>query len=87
MSFVPAFAPDARSQWQELEPVLQERVLDELESLLKDVAVHPRREFYHDFLYEDGYAFHYVFLRIHIDRKRQIVTIVGVARHRRLKNA
>lgn len=85
MSFVPVFAPDAKSQWQELEPVLQELVLDELESLLLDISAQARREFYHDFLYEDDHAFHYVFLRLHVDPSFGTVTVAGVVRYQRRK--
>jgi hypothetical protein len=52
MSFVPGFAPDAKSQWLELDPVLQEMVLDELESLLANPPTPPKHEFYHDFRHE-----------------------------------
>ena len=33
MSFTPGFAPDAKSQWLELDFELQELVLDEMEKL------------------------------------------------------
>jgi hypothetical protein len=61
-NFVPEFAPDAQSQWRELDPVVQELVLDELERLVVNAPSRPRREFYHDFLHEDPNAYHYIFM-------------------------
>lgn len=85
MSFVPEFAPDAKSQWRELDPVLQEMVLDELELLLANPPAPPKREFYHDFRHEEENQFHYVFLRVHVDYRRRVITIAGVIHHIRPK--
>lgn len=51
MSYVPEFAPDAQSQWRELEVELQEVVLDELEILLANPPPPPKDSFYHDARY------------------------------------
>lgn len=77
MSFVPAFAPDALSEWQELEFDLQERVWDALE----DVLNHPparETEKVIDVVYEVGGARHFLFIRILLDSTRNNLTVTGV---------
>lgn len=81
MSFVPEFAPDARSQWRELEPALQELVLDEIERLVASASTTRRREFYHDLRHERQGTTDYVFLRIHVDRVRRVLTVAGVVHY------
>jgi DNA-binding response OmpR family regulator len=81
MSFGPEFAPDAKSQWLELDPVLQELVLDEIERLIQRPSALPRREFYHDLVHEDQNGKHNIFLRIHVDRTRKKLTVAGVVHH------
>lgn len=79
MNFVPGFAPDARSQWLELPPVLQELVLDEMERLADSP---PHDEFFRtDFVHTDKDGGHYVFLQGIIDRTRNRLTITGVNYH------
>lgn len=86
MNFVPEFAPDARSQWQELPPLLQELVLDELEVLLRSPPPPGKNEFTHDFVHEDEVAWHYVFLSINVDRRRGRITAAGVNYFQRPKS-
>jgi hypothetical protein len=85
MSFVPEFAPDAKSQWRALDPILQELVLDEIERLAGNAPSQSRREFYHDFLYEDAGAFHYVFVRVFLDFTKGKLTVAGVVDYVRPK--
>lgn len=78
MSFVPEFAADTKSQWRDLDPMLQELVLDELERIVAQPpgpqAVVLRR----DFSDEVGDVRHHVFLRCVIDHSSQRVTVVGL---------
>ena len=81
MSFVPEFAPDAESQWRELEPLLQELVLDGIESLLSNPPAPPVIAVYHDVYHADAQGEHYIFIRVIIDRSLQKLTVAGVAHH------
>ena len=75
MSLTPAFAPDAKSQWRELDIELQELVLDELEN----VARHPPKtqgEVRRDAFRESSNQKHYLFIRFVVDRST--VTLVGI---------
>ena len=83
MSFVPVFAPDARSQWRELPIVLQELVLDDMERLAESPPPPPAFEVFHDVFQEIGQISHYVFLRSIIDHSRRTVTVIGVAHVRK----
>jgi hypothetical protein len=79
MSLMPAFAPDAKSQWQELDAELQELVLDELDA----IAIHPpfdqRGEVRRDTVHQSDKARHYLFLRFIVDPGH--VTLVGIYHH------
>jgi len=78
MSFVPGFAPDAASQWRELDPVLKEMVLDELAGLCATPPP-PQDLVRRDFVHESAGVRHYVFLRFVVERSRGIVRVIGVA--------
>ena len=78
MSFVPAFAPDAQSQWRGLDIQLQELVLDEMERLASNPPLPPTSMAYGDVFHETLHARHYVFLRAIVDRPRREITVVGI---------
>jgi hypothetical protein len=80
MSFVPEFAPDAKSQWRELEVELQELVLDEMERLATNSpAAASNTIIYRDVTYLDRTQKHYVFLRAVVERDRAAVVVIGIA--------
>lgn len=81
MSLTPAFAPDAKSQWQELDILLQERVLDELDKLAAVPPDAPRGVALHDFVHVIGEVRNYIFMRIVIDLASQRITIIGIFHH------
>jgi hypothetical protein len=87
MSFVPEFAPDASSQWRELDPEAQERALDAIEALLANPPPPPVIALYHDVYWADDHAEHYLFIRVIIDRAQERMTVAGVAHHARPKPA
>lgn len=76
MSYTPGFAPDARSQWQELPPELQEIALDELDR----IALDPPKgdEVIASATNEAGGVRRHVFLHALIDHKHQRVVVIGV---------
>jgi hypothetical protein len=86
MEFVPEFAPDAASQWHELEPLLQELVWDKVEELVHNPPAPPAQEIYSDIVHEDKAAWHYVFLSINIDRAKGRITVAGVNCYTRPKS-
>lgn len=63
MSFALEFAPDASSQWRELELTLQELTLDELDRTAA-AGPHSRGVFVRDFTHPLGGLLHYVFLAL-----------------------
>jgi hypothetical protein len=85
MDFLPEFAPDAKSQWHALDPILQELVWDEMERLVHSPPAPPKREFYHDVIHDDRDARHYIFLNIQVDRVHGKITCAGVIHHVRKK--
>jgi|SRR6185437_8662761 len=78
MILTPVFAPDAKSQWLELDIDLQEALLDEMENL----AAHPpssiRILHNHDFVITRGSERHYVFFQFVLDWKAQRLNVTGV---------
>ena len=78
MSFVPEFAPDTKSQWRDLDSLVQELVLDDLESL----AAHPPGPrivtLRPDFIHDVGDVRHHVFLRCVVDHPNRRITVVGL---------
>lgn len=78
MSYALAFAPDARTQWQELDPWLQELVLDEADLVASAPPVQST-VVYRDVVRTETGQRHYLFLRFTIDDIRKCVTMIGVA--------
>jgi hypothetical protein len=76
MSFVPDFAPDARSQWQALDILLQEMVLDEIERLAASPPL--RVEHVSDLTHDVGPSRHYLFVHVNVDHRRRAISVVGV---------
>jgi hypothetical protein len=81
MSLTPGFAPDAKSQWLELDVELQERILDELENLAAAPLNAPRGIILHDFVHVTRDAHNYIFLRLIVDSNQQSLTLIGVGRY------
>jgi hypothetical protein len=76
MDFVAEFAPDARSQWEELDFLIQELVRDKVEELLHNPPA--VTETYPDIAHEGEDGWHYVFLSVNIDHAGGRMTIAGV---------
>ena len=84
MDFAPEFAPDAESQWRELDDVLlQDLVWDVVEELSRNPP--PGPEFCADFVREGEEGWHYVFISINIDHAKRKLTVGGVNRYFRPK--
>ena len=76
MSLTPAFAPDARSHWEELDFELQELVIDELDKIALDPP-HPMTGiFRRDTVRQVGNGRDYLFLRFALDDTR--ATLIGI---------
>jgi len=75
MSFELEIAPDARSQWRELEVELQELVLDELDRRAAEVL--PPGPVLVDFTHQRAGVKHYVFLSMLVGRG--VLTVLGVS--------
>ena len=82
MSFALEFAPNASSQWRELELTLQELTLDELDRTAA-AGPHSRRVFVRDFTHPLGGLLHYVFLRVVWNPAGDTLVVLGVAHHAR----
>ena len=76
MSYVPGFAPDARSQWRALPSELQEIVLDELDRLAEDPPTD--EEAIASATIESAGRREHVFVRALIDHQRHRVVALGV---------
>ena len=76
-----AFAPDAQSQWQALEPRFQEIVLDVLDQL----ALNPpaKSEHIEDYVLEEGTLRHIIFVHVSVSHESQTITAIGVGYVRR----
>ncbi|HEX4796593.1 MAG TPA: hypothetical protein VH370_22570 [Humisphaera sp.] len=77
MSYALVFAPDAKSQWLELDVRLQELVLDEAD----DMASHPptmSKVYTRDVVLDEAGVRQYVFLRLAVERRTSTVTVIGV---------
>jgi hypothetical protein len=79
MSFVPGFAPDALSQWRELDFDLQELVLDEVDKLANDPPA--RDTAIIDLAHDLPTGRHYLFIQLLIDHPRGRVVVIGVGHH------
>jgi hypothetical protein len=75
MSFTPGFAPDAKSQWHELDFEFQELVLDELDKLAANLPIAVRGVIEHDFVHRREDERHYIFLRLTVDRSLRTLKI------------
>ena len=71
MSYALDFAPDAYSQWRELEPDLQELALDEADRVADNPPPPPVGEVVRDVVRRGKGADDYVFVRLVLDRQRQ----------------
>ena len=78
MSYIPQFAPDAKSEWHELDVELQEAVLDQIEQIASNPPLPPRRAINFDVVLDLGGKRHYLFLRVLIDHTRKTATVLGV---------
>jgi hypothetical protein len=76
MSYTPAFAPDARSQWRALDIPFQEAALDEVERLCTSPPEAP--EHVSDVVIEHGDVRHFLFIHVTLDPARHVMTVVGV---------
>ena len=83
MSFAPAFAPDAESEWRALDFELQELVLDEVDRLAGNPPPTPRGTILHDLVHDEAGVRHYVFLRLVVDRSGGTITVIGVVHYAR----
>jgi hypothetical protein len=78
MSYALDFAPDAYSQWRELEPQLQELALDEADRTADSPPPPPVQEIVRDAVRRGTVLDDYIFVRLVLDHKRQVVTVTGV---------
>jgi hypothetical protein len=84
MDFAPEFAPDAQSQWRELDDTtLQDLVWDAVEDLARNPP--PVAEYVADFIHPSGDGWHYIFISINIDHAKCKLTVAGVNRYFRPK--
>jgi hypothetical protein len=83
MNYVPGFAPDGKADWLELEPDLQELVLDEMDRLALDPPPPPATLFLTDFVHEAVGVKHYVWLRFVVDRTALTITVIGIVHYAR----
>ena len=84
MSYALEFAPDARSEWGELEVGLQELVLDELDALAARPPAKPSGAvLLHDLTHDAPGVRHYVFLRYILAHSTQVLTVIGVVHYAR----
>ena len=79
MTFTPEFAPDAKSQWLELDVDLQEKVLDEIEQMILDASSATLPEIYRDAVFSRETLRHYLFVHAIVNQEQQRVTILGIA--------
>ena len=84
MSYALEFAPDARSEWQELDFGLQELVLDELDAQTAHPPAKPSGVvLLHDLVHDAPGVRHYVFLRCILDHGTEALTVIGVVHYAR----
>ena len=85
MSYAPGFAPDARSQWQALEPRFQEIVLD----ILDDLTLNPpaKNEHVEDRVIDEGSLRHIIFVHVFVSRQHETITVIGVGHVSRPRDA
>lgn len=84
MDFAPDFAPDAQSQWRDLDDTaLQELVWDAVEDLARSPPL--VEEFIADFVHEGEDGWHYVFISMNSDHVKGRLTVAGVNHYVRPK--
>jgi len=75
-------AGDATADLRELEPWLQEEVLDEVEKLLQSAPAGLRLDSMgvavHDFERDILGQRYVVFMRVHVDRQKSLLTVLGI---------
>jgi hypothetical protein len=86
VSYTLRLAADAIVDLRELDPWLQEETLDELETLLADPAqlrTDHHGEAVHDFDRRLGDTRHVIFIRLHRDSARQLLSVLAIIDHKR----
>jgi hypothetical protein len=87
VSWVYRLVGDAVADMRELEPWLQEEVLDELERLVLQPPIPrpaaPEPEVVHDFERVSGGTRTIVFMRLRVERARNALIVLGIASHSR----
>jgi hypothetical protein len=82
MSYVLAFTPEAHLGFRQLDPNLQEDVLDELDRLAADPSLLPPRRVndivYFDVVRDRAKIRHFVFVTIGVSHARQLLEIVRI---------
>jgi hypothetical protein len=78
MSYALDFAPDAYSQWRELEAELQELALDEADRVADNPPPPPVQEMVRDVVRRGTVLDDYIFVRLVLDRQRRLVVVTGV---------
>lgn len=78
MNLTPVFAPDAKSQWRELDVELQEMVLDEMEKLAAQPQFSLRPTLTADFVITRQSERHFVFLQYIVERRARRLVVTGV---------
>ena len=81
MILTPVFAPDAKSQWLELDVELQEILLDEMEKLAAHPPAGSQSTHAGDFLIARGSERHYVFFQFVLDARGKRLIVTGVHHH------
>jgi hypothetical protein len=88
MSYALEFAPDAQSEWRELDVGLQELVLDELDALASHPPAKPSGVvLLHDLVHDAPGVRHYVFLRFILAHSAEMLTVIGVVHYARPVNS
>jgi hypothetical protein len=74
-------AGDASADLRDLEPWVGEDLLDELDKLLKEpltLRVYPDGTAIHEFERVQSQTRHIVFVKIRVDHRKKIITVVGI---------
>lgn len=82
MPYAWQIAGDAKADLRELDIWLQEHVLDEFERVSANphlLRVDPRGYGVHDFERSSGAKSHVVFVSLHCDHVRQVLSVLGIA--------
>jgi mRNA-degrading endonuclease RelE of RelBE toxin-antitoxin system len=82
MSYALDVAPDAQSQWRELDVELQEVVLDELDLLANNPPA-DRTALVLDVVRDFQGARHYDFIQVLLNRRVRVISMIGASHHAR----